>query len=175
MIIASGMTENHQKEALSRAYIHAIAAKAGANVNVNTYDYGIDVEFNEIKNIDGERLETGSTFKCQLKATKNWSMNGDEVVYTLKAETYNRLVKIRNHATLPLVLILLCLPPNQDEWHEMCEEFLKIRRCCYWLHWDYGLETTNTSGINIHFPRSQIFTPEALVMLFQQFRRGTYR
>jgi len=31
-MMISGMTENHRKEALSRAYIQAIAAKAGANI-----------------------------------------------------------------------------------------------------------------------------------------------
>lgn len=166
------MTEQHKEEALSKAYIYAIAARAGATVSIRDYDYGIDVSFHEIVEIDGDRIECGATFNSQLKASTHWNMDTTSVIYDIKADAYNRLVTIKNKATVPCILILMCLPKDPVEWHTICEEYLLIRKCCYWFNWQIDTKTLNSQSVRIHIPRDQLFTPEALTALFQQFSKG---
>ncbi|WP_201447867.1 hypothetical protein [Calothrix sp. PCC 7507] len=42
------LTEPHILESLSRAYIRAVAGKAGLNLSIREYDYGVDGNFDEI-------------------------------------------------------------------------------------------------------------------------------
>jgi hypothetical protein len=54
-MMTSQMTDQHKEEALSRAFVHAIAARAGAIVSIWDFDYGIDGSFHEIAIIDGSK------------------------------------------------------------------------------------------------------------------------
>jgi len=169
----SQLTEQHKAEALSQAYVHAVAARAGANVSTRVYDYGIDGSFHEIININGRRMESGITIHCQLKASKNWTLDNTNIIYDLEAKTYNDLIIMKGKQHIPCVLILLCLPQNPDEWLEMCEEYLQLRKCCYWIHVKANTPTSNRRKVRISIPRNQRFTPDALITLFNQIKGGT--
>lgn len=45
------ITGNHTQEALCRAYLQAVAGRAGLNVSIGDreFDYGIDGTFNEVQ------------------------------------------------------------------------------------------------------------------------------
>lgn len=171
-MMTSQMTDQHKEEALSRAFVHAIAARAGAIVSIWDFDYGIDGSFNEIAIIDGQRVAAGVTIHCQLKASKNCNVNTTDVIYELEAGAYNRLVAVTNRSTVPCILLLLSLPSDPGQWFEICEDYLQLRKCCYWMFWQETVPTQNSQSKSIHIPRSQHFTPETLNSLFQQFSRG---
>jgi hypothetical protein len=42
------LTDQHIAEALSRAYVRAIAGRAGVNLAIREYDYGVDGSFDEV-------------------------------------------------------------------------------------------------------------------------------
>ncbi|MBD1859679.1 MULTISPECIES: hypothetical protein [Leptolyngbya] len=42
------LTDQHIAEAISRAYIRAIAGRAGLNLAIREYDYGVDGSFDEV-------------------------------------------------------------------------------------------------------------------------------
>jgi hypothetical protein len=42
------LTDQHIAEALSRAYVRAIAGRAGLNLAIREYDYGVDGSFDEV-------------------------------------------------------------------------------------------------------------------------------
>lgn len=158
---SSEMTEQHKMEALNRAYVEAIAAKAGVGISSPQPDYGIDLYLHLVIKADHRFRYTGIPLNCQLKATTNWSIEGDHIVYHLEAKTFNDLAD----SSGPWVLFVLCLPKNADEWLDLCEDFMRIRRCCYyWQNLKY-LQTQNSHSKTIRIHRSQLLTPEALVDL----------
>jgi hypothetical protein len=90
------LTEQHIIESLSRAYVRALAGKAGLNLSVREYDYGVDGNFDEITIRDKRRVESGFSLSFQLKASTLWQRDDNTVIYDLEAKTYNDLVLRRN-------------------------------------------------------------------------------
>jgi len=66
------LTDPHIVESLSRAYIRAFAGKAGLNLSVREYDYGVDGNFDEIAIRNNRRVESGFSLSFQLKASTQW-------------------------------------------------------------------------------------------------------
>lgn len=167
------ITEEHTKESLCLAYVEAVAAKAGVNLASRRHDYGIDGTFHPVRIIKGRRIESGFPLDYQLKSTINFQFVEDVVKYDLEAKTFNDLVQ-RHQAmgAIPMVLILLCLPPNPSEWLSLDEQKLELRHCCYWKMLQ-GTETTNTSTVRIEIPRQQRFDPSSLTSLLHQCEEGT--
>lgn len=165
------MTYQHIEECLSRAYVMAVAAHAGVNVGTSYHDYGVDGTFSKVQIRQGRRFETGVKIDYQLKATKNWRLEGEEVVYALEAKTYNDLI-LRNseRRTTPLILILLCLPREDTQWMEQSEEQLVVRRCCYWTS-PVGHPTANSNSVTIRISRRQLFTPISLTSMLDKIEK----
>ncbi|WP_222875758.1 DUF4365 domain-containing protein [Terrihabitans soli] len=155
------ITKEHTQEALSNAYVHALAGSAGLNLAARTvFDYGVDGIFHPIKIVDGERIQTGFPVEFQMKATTVWKHEGTFVVYDLDARAH-RLLTDREPGQALAILILLCLPLDAGNWLEGCEDYLLLKNCCYWFRPD-GPPTTNVSSIRIRIPRSQVLTPDSL-------------
>lgn len=181
------ITENHQKEALSQAYATAIAGGAGLNFSFDrSFDYGVDGTFQDVTvvsrpNGDGEitqrRVESGYKLDFQLKATKNWRIDGSNISYPLEAKTYNDLVE-RNKVdagsmyALPKVLLLLCLPEKPRDWMSVDHTCMTLRDCCYWYKIPGTELTTNTSRVTIKIPRVNIFNPDKLRELMDKCKVG---
>jgi hypothetical protein len=154
------ITTQHTQESLSVACIQAFAGKAGVNLNLNaTHDYGVDGIIKEVQIVDNMRLESGFHIDFQLKSTIGWKLEEDCVVYKMNASAYNKL--IRDPKFPACVLILLCLPAQEDTWLNSTEESIVLKNCCYW-HIISGPKTENNSSLNIRIPRMQLLTPDAV-------------
>ena len=166
------ITTQHIQEGLSRAYVQAVAARAGLNIGSPQLDYGVDGTFGRIHTVAGRRLQSGIYVDFQLKSTFKWRTIGADVSYDLEAKTYNDLINRNERSkTVPLLLILLCLPRNTAEWLEITEESLVIRRCCYWALVT-GEPTRNKRAKRIKIPKSQVLTPDALNRLLDAVEKG---
>jgi hypothetical protein len=145
---------------------------AGLNFAVrNIFDYGVDGQFSPVARRDGRLVNTGFPLDFQAKATVNWELVSGEIVYDLEAKTYNDIVS-RTPAETTLVLILLCLPRHEAEWHGATYDETTLRHCCYW-HTLTGSSTSNTSTKRIQIPSANLLTPESLgeLMLLERERR----
>ena len=119
------LTIQHIQEDLSRAYIQAVAAKAGVNLALGTqaHDYGVDGTFHQVEvlhrvNSEGmsytRRLNSGFNLEFQCKASRNWRVQSDAIAYDLEVKTYNDLIHRSTHTNAtPLILILMCLPADE--------------------------------------------------------------
>ena len=87
------ITRQHRQEQLSRAYLHAVAADAGLIFDATSVDYGVDGAIRVVKQHNGRRLLSGHSLDVQLKATTNWQVEVNSIVYDLEAKTYNDLVE----------------------------------------------------------------------------------
>ena len=167
------LTENHSKEGLSRAYVQAVGAKAGAIVSINErgYDYGIDGSFHEVSIIGGQRMESGMTLDFQLKATSHVDRREGLIYYQLDARTVNLLAsRLQKPHTTPAILILFCLPTQSGEWLQISEEELILRNCCYWS--SISSLTINSHSATVQIPRCQLFTPDKLKTLLLKIPDG---
>ena len=157
------LTQEHSKEGLSRAYVLAIAAKAGAAVSINDrcHDYGVDGSFHHVTSINGRRFESGATVDFQLKATSLDIVREDFISFPMDARTTNCWAERHNRPhSNPLILIVLCLPSQPEEWLQLSENELVLRKCCYWS--TISTFTSNLRTCMIEIPRTQMFTPETL-------------
>ena len=162
------LPSNTMKEKLQNAYFQAVLAVAGANFATPNWDCGIDVYITSpTVNARGRVAPTGNIVLCQLKASKNCKLDGDEVVYALEAEAYNKLVELEGARG---ILILLHLPEDENEWLIVDEHAMCIRYCCYWKEIS-GKTTENSSTITVRIPKSQVFNPEAVNYLLGSVSR----
>ncbi len=164
------ITEQHTKPILSRAFLLAIAGRAGFNVHRGEFDYGVDyivasVSYSAARS---RYVEDGLNIHVQLKATVDWHIDGDEIVYDLEAKTWNDMVE--RDVSRPLYLGLLCLEPDVDGWMLCTEERLILQRCCYWYDATGQASTPNTTTKRTRIPRTNLLTPDSLVALMNASR-----
>ncbi|MEI8173535.1 MAG: DUF4365 domain-containing protein [Deltaproteobacteria bacterium] len=166
------ITRQHQQEQLSRAYFNAVTAQAGHIFESTSIDYGVDGSLKHVKNQNGRRFPSGHTIDVQLKATTTWSERGDQIVYDVEAKTYNDLMERVNtpHAT-QLILVVLCLPENQEDWLAVSHEQLILKRCCYWCCLS-GTPTDNKQTKRIEIPKANLLDCAAINRLLQKVVDG---
>jgi hypothetical protein len=168
------LTEQHIAESLSRAYIRAIAGRAGLNLAIREYDYGVDGSFDEVIVRQNRRVESGFSLSFQLKASTLWQLDATYVAYDLEAKTYNDLILRRSmRAAIPCILILLALPPDSAQWLVCEESELKLRGTCYWQYIS-GELSENRQSVRIRIPRSHRLTPESLLTLINNVKTGEW-
>jgi hypothetical protein len=169
------LTDQHIAEALSRAYVRAIAGRAGLNLAIREYDYGVDGSFDEVVVRQNRRVESGFALSFQLKSSTQWQINDErQVVYDLEVKTYNDLIIRRSmRAATPCILILLALPQDSEQWL-ICEETeLRLQGTCYWEYLSGSL-SENRQSVRIRISRSQRLTPESLLTLINNVKTGEW-
>ena len=63
------ITRNHRQEAISRAYVHAIAARCGFTCSSGILDYGIDLSILEVTKVGDGYYDSGFKIDVQLKSS----------------------------------------------------------------------------------------------------------
>lgn len=168
------LTIQHTEEDLSRAYVQAIAAKAGVNLSMKdrSHDYTIDGTFHQVSYFNSHYHETGFSLDFQLKASKNCIIDDTHLRYDLDVETHNYLVdRAPRAATTPVILILMVLPEAESEWLSLSEEELVLRRCCYWIYLS-GERSKNARTQRIEISRQNFLTPNILNEVLTALEKG---
>lgn len=168
------ITEQHKKENLSRAFVQAVAAKAHLSVSINdrSQDYGIDGTFHKIAIINNKRVEQGLSIDFQMKATIDFIKNEDSIKYDLDVEAYNMLSeRMQKPYVTQAILILLCLPKDQEHWFTLSENELILKNCCYWTCIDMD-KSSNKSSVTVNISRKQILSPNEINRLFSLIEQG---
>jgi hypothetical protein len=164
------LTENHIKEGLSRAFILAVAHRAGLNCAFQAFDYGLDGTFRDVKVVGKRRVESGLSIDFQAKASENCTVDDDFVTYDLEAKSHKDLVDATVGA--PRILIVLALPEDKSKWLEVTSEALTLRRSAFWMSLRGQTPTTNKTSQVVKIPRAQVFDVEAVKALFERVRTG---
>jgi hypothetical protein len=161
------ITVAHIKENLCAAHIYAVAGMAGAALGVrHVQDYGVDGQFDAVVSRGKRRIVTGFSLPFQAKATVNWEIEENHVVYDLESKTYNDMVT-RTEAESTLLLVLLCLPKDPPDWHVTTAACTTLRNCCYW-HLVKGDPVENEKSTKrIWIPEEQLLTPASLQELME--------
>ena len=163
------MTPEQRKEELSRAYVHAVAARCGFAVGSWSQDQGcVDVSIGAGSALGGGTLED-PRLDLQLKCTSDVRhQTEDHIVWKLSRVHYD---KLRARSSIPKLLVVLVLPGTEPEWMEHSPEALVIRRCAYWLSM-VGMPPITTESKVVHLPRTHVFSPEQLRSMMERVSRG---
>jgi hypothetical protein len=160
------VTENEQKQQLSVAYVHAVAARAGFTCQVqNVDDDSVDVQIGAKGYVHDRSVICSPRIEVQLKATSSLNLKPNYLSFPLRLKNYQEL---RAMTLIPRLLVVFVLPKNASEWMETSEECMISRRCAYWASLLGMSETRNTSKVSIRLPRSQQFNVAQLQGLMQK-------
>ncbi|MBO0752400.1 MAG: DUF4365 domain-containing protein [Bradyrhizobiaceae bacterium] len=158
------MAVTDREEALSRAYVAAVAAGAGYITSVMDFDRdGVDLQ-----------VRAGGTMRpsldIQIKATINLGeAKGGLFRFPLKRRNYDLLMA---DTIIPRILVVMDLPKNESDWLEVRADGLTLRRCAYWASLGGLGETANKQSVTILIRSNNRFDVESLRALMEQARRG---
>ena len=168
--LLSHMPFETREEQFSKAYVWALAARAGLNIYEGKCDFGVDISFRRVRDRENPQryVDMGPEIPllCQLKASTQCELRGDDIVYDLKAKNYNDLVNSSNS-----VLILLWLPENIEDWIVYQENCMHLFKRAYYYKIKDLIETSNKYTKTIYIPKTQVLTEEALLQLVDQAQR----
>jgi hypothetical protein len=166
------LTRNHRQEALSRAYVHAIAARCGLVCSATReYDYGIDLTLHQIARHGRHYWDEGFRLDLQLKSTieRKVVRSQDAVAYDLEAKAYAGL---RDPSAGDYrILVLVVFPTNESLWTSQAEEHLLIRGSAYWLWLQGQPASTNIRTVRLSIPRTNVFSVEGVKALMDRVRK----
>ncbi len=146
------MTENEQKQQLSVAYVHAVAARAGYTCQVQIVDEdSVDVVIGATGYVHHEAAVRSPRIEVQLKATSALRPGAKTLTFPLKPKNYDDL---REKCLIPRILLVHVLPENPEEWIETTEECMISRRCAYWVSLLGMPQRENSRSISVTLPRS---------------------
>lgn len=171
------LTDNHIREGLSRAYIQAVAHRAGFNLSVREFDYGLDGTFHEVSRVeepDGRYRYRESGFKIDFQAKASSSpehieLRDEALSYKLEAKSQRDLVLAGG---TPRILVVLLLPDDPAQWLTCAEDALTLRRCAWWVSLGGQSPTANDKTVRVDIPRAQRFDTEALTAMMDRVRSG---
>ena len=87
------LPQNQRQEALSRAYVRAIAAQAGMICGDMVQDFGTDMFLRRVEQQEEQYLDDGPQIDLQLKSTTRAVVREAAIAYDLDVRTYNLLRK----------------------------------------------------------------------------------
>jgi hypothetical protein len=162
------MTRNQRQEALSRAYVQAVAAQAGFSHTPRATDYGIDLSLYAVARRETRYVETGIVLDLQVKSTTRATREPGAIVHDLDVKAYNDLRDPAAHN--PRILVLVILPADPADWLSQTEEGLTLRRCAYWQSLAGRGPTSRGRTVRLRIPRTNVFSPSALAGIFEHLR-----
>jgi hypothetical protein len=162
------MTREHRQEALSRAYVRAVAAQVGLIVSEPDNDYGIDMQLRAVTPLEGQRRDRGPQLDLQLKSTTRANVGPAHVTYDLPVVNYDDLRE--TDPQVARLLVVLVMPEDETLWLSQSPEELVLRHCAYWLSLKGYPPTANTTTIRVSIPLADALSPAALRDIVQRLR-----
>jgi hypothetical protein len=163
------MTENEQKQQLSVAYVHAVAARAGYACQATIVDDdSVDVTIAAKGRVHERSVTLLPRLEVQLKASSQNILRDDHITFPLPIKNYEEL---RCETMVPRLLIVFLLPDDQHDWLELTEEQMITRRCAYWRSLVGMPNTKNKTNVTVHLPRTNCLTVESLRTVMETVSR----
>lgn len=163
------------KEDLSVSYISALCAKAGIAYEITHHDEdGCDGTLKKLIHVDGIG-KFNSTLNVQLKCTSSktqYRETDNTITYKLKAKSYNDLC---TPSTNPLILALLILPEDENQWLLWSKEELIIKGCMYWADFCGETPSENETTVSVRIDKNNVLNSPNLHKILEKIARGEDR
>lgn len=166
--MALAIPQNDVEANLSYAYLHAVAARAGAVCTPGERDEdnkGIDATVRIFGPFPNATYRNSIMLDVQLKATVETPTDrGTHLSYFVRGkERYEKLCEPCE--AVPCLLVVLFLPNDEEQWMAHSPEELILRRCAYWESLRGAPASTNKSGQTVYLPKRQRLTPQSLLKI----------
>jgi hypothetical protein len=159
-----GMSKSAQQELFGNAFITAVAGVAGCALQEPRPDHdSIDWTLSCM-------LRSRPRLDVQMKTTTTDAGNDEHISYAIKKKNYDDLI-ITDIYT-PRILILVILPKYIDDWLNLTQDQLALRKCAYWVSLAGLPESTNTHSVTISIPRNNLFTPATVEQMMHTINEG---
>lgn len=163
------LSDNDIKSELSYAYLHAVAAGAGCECRCSTRhsdNRGIDAEVVYYGDF-GPNTLSRITILFQLKATSlKLDESGGRIAYDLDVGQYE---KIRTTTSdCPILLLVLQLPPQSNDWLKCSPKALSLKRCAYWVSLHGATPSNNKNTQRVFLPKKNRFSVPGLLDLLRR-------
>ena len=163
MIVEPYLSENDQKEALSYAYLHALAAECGYSCQ-----HGPRPDTDSIDATVRAKGGMRAQIDVQLKSTAVPAVKDGDLRFRLRKKNYNDLCVRR---CTPLVLIVLELPRRREEWLSWSREELMLRRRARWLFLE-GATAIESETKTVVLSDGQLLSPDELRRIMDRAAKG---
>ncbi len=162
------------KEKVHSACFEAVAAKCGYLVNAIHTEDDCGVDYRLIKQRRRRNgsgfADSGSLLDFQLKASKNWSLNGETITYQVENKTLDDIRERNRNEDMPLVLVLLCAPPEIKEIVSISDSAISIHEKMFWYHCNSLDAIENISSkTTIYIPVTQVFSSTTFCDIISNF------
>lgn len=109
----------------------------------------------------------------QLKASNDPKhlLQDGQVAFTLRHAHHEQLIAARSVAKL---LVVLILPPDEEQWMTHSPDSLILRRCAWWKRMTGEASVAPSPGgfVTVHLPRAQHFSPQGLRGIMERISMG---
>lgn len=173
MMNIKSLHENQMKSRISEGIFYAIGSheKYFLSKVHQEDDCGVDYELKNIININGKPVPTGGNLlEFQLKSTQNYVLNDNSVKYDLEVDAYKKMILRNQLGTIPLILILMCLPSEEDiSWIECRDSEIIFRKSLFWYITESTIIPENKSTYRIEIPKTQILNCESFTNIVNRY------
>lgn len=171
-VIRMGITGEHIKENLSRAYVEAVVARAGFSYAQPQNDYGIDGSILEVVYNEKTKryLSSGFNLDFQLKSTVRSEIKGGHIIYDLESKNYHDLIE--TGIGTQRILILYPMPRDENKWLESSEEGLTLRKGAWWMSLRGSPNLPNKESVRVKIPIKNFLSVEELKRIMQLVKAG---
>lgn len=155
--------ERIKMEDMSEAYLRALCAANGFTVERVARDNdGVDVRIECNDKIEDDSDLHSVLISVQLKSSyaKITEHPDGSITYKLEVKNYNQLVDEKRMN--PIILVVFHMPSDEAQWIELSKDWLKIKKCAYWISLRGRPRSDNSESISITIPAGKLLTKETL-------------
>jgi hypothetical protein len=162
--------ENNIEELLSFSFILTVAARGGFRVTPIFPDLkSTDMTIEALGQIvpDGH---SGASFQIQAKARASITGDRNSADFGLRLYAHEYEHSSDTNRARPLLLVVLELPSDRDDWLRVTAEELTTKRCAYWCNLKGGAPITGETT-TVRIRRRNIFDVNALTEIMTRVAR----
>jgi hypothetical protein len=163
------MYKTSKQEEFSIAYIRALAAPLGFNPGkFEIDDDSVDIIFTA--KYDNNSVIRSPKLDLQLKCTQTKFSKDNFLHYDLSVKNYDDLHG--SNVANPRYLVVVCIPPNENDWVIVKDEELILRYSAYWFSLRYAPDTKNSNSVTVKIPKDQKLNKVSFKMLMDKASKG---
>lgn len=165
------MHTTQAKEDLQISYISALCAASGISYDTQRHDGDSTDGIIKKRITFHDGLFYDSAVRIQLKCTSSPSQyedKGEYISYKLKVKNYNDLC---TPSTTPIILGLLILPEDENDWVKWSTEELLIKGCMYWADFSTQQKSENSETVSVRINKENIINQETLSEILEKIAK----
>ena len=150
-------------EDMSEAFVRALCAVHGYSIVKCEHDNdGVDIGIRCKGKPCDESDILSPEIEVQLKSSysKITQQQDGSINYSLEVKNYKSLIE--DNRMIPLILVVFHMPTDEGDWIEQTTDWLKIKKCAYWISLKGREDTENQESITINIPADHQLTKDSL-------------